>query len=175
MDRRIIKFVAEKNALNEKEKISKILNASICLQIIIGLLGALLLIVFAKNILILLNVSSEYFNKALIGLYAACAGFFFSFLTASLSAAIMGLQLYKITSRITITNNLLLNAGIFIVLFFNGNIADLMILNAVITFVFLIVYYIVAKNKFSYWQIKLDFTKKTFWKLFNFSGFIFVS
>ena len=50
-----------------------------------------------------------------------------------------------------------------------------MILNAVITFVFLIVYYSIAKNKFSYWRIKLDFTKKTFWELFNFSGFIFIS
>ena len=77
----IIKFVAEKNALKENEEISKILNASIFLQLIIGMLGALLLIVFAKNILHLLNVSSEYLREADPNWVICCLCWFFLFIS----------------------------------------------------------------------------------------------
>jgi len=171
----VIKYVAELNARKDYAALNRSLNAALWVQLLLGILGAAALTVFAVPLLKLLNVPAAIFSDAAFCLRLCAVAFFFTMLSATFAAALMGLQRYDLTTKVTVISNLLMTAGIVWALYRGGGLKPAIIITAVFAMINCAVFAMLVKKKVPQFQFFSHFDLATFRELFAFSGYLFIS
>lgn len=171
----VTKYVAEYKTTESHAAINDVVNGALWLQFVLGLMGSVALITFAGGILSLLHVSEVYWNDAIIGIYAGAIGFFFTMLTSTLSAVLMGLQRYDITSLM----NVIINSTVTVVsvglLYSGGSLKDVIFVSAAGGVLGFLVHLILVKKFLSGWFLTPKVSWKRFKSLMSFSFYVFIS
>lgn len=171
----VVKFVAEYSAKGERTELNRSINAALTVQIILGLIGSVVGIVFADPFLNLLNVPSALHQAGLTGLYACAGGFLVTMFTSTFSSVLNGLQRYDITAKTNITMNSSLVVCIAAALYSGFGLQEAIFLTVAFALLTGIVYFILLKRLLIDWRPSLQFSFSELKKLFSFSGFMFVS
>ena len=172
----VIKFVSEYSAKKDLQGIGKSINTALCVQILLGFCGSVILVLFATPLLHLLKVSPAFWNDALAGLYACTVGFFLTMISGTLSSALMGLQRYDLTSKVNIIMNIVLTAAITILALMGYRLKEVVYMTVFCSAITLCIFYFIVKNELPEWKLStFAFERAFFRKMFNFSGYMFVS
>ncbi len=171
----VIKFAAQYKAIGDDESISRSINAALWVQIVAGLIGSAVLVIFAEPILTLFRVSSAFLIDAKLCLYMSAIGFLFKMISQTLSSVLMGLQRYDITSKVSVVTNFLLILFIVLVLYHGGGLKEIIFLTVVSTFIVCVIYFFILRQKLPQWRFSFVLDKVYFKVLFSFSIFLFIS
>ena len=170
----VIKYVAKFKAINDDRSLNLSINSALWVQLFSGIMGTLVLIIFADNILFLLNISDKYFYDAKLGLIASAIGFFFTMLTGTIRSALMGLQRYDLTSLIGVASNLFLNSVLVIFLVLGYGLREILLINASFGFVLFAIYLVPFYKLFPGLKPFSAFEYSNFLELLQFSIYIFL-
>ena len=97
-------------------------------------------------------------------------------IASTLSSALMGLQRYDITAKIAVVVNTILTIVITILVLIGYGLKEVIYMNVLSSAVLLVITYVTTKRTLPRWKpMILDFEKSFFLKMFNFSGYMFVS
>lgn len=171
----VTKFIAEYKVKGDQESIKQAINGALIVQVITGIFASLLLVLFATPILNLLRISPQFWTDAIISLYACAFGFFFMMIAGTLSAALMGLQRYDITSFVGGITNIVLTILIVISLSLGGGLKEVIYLTAGSGIVLTFVYGIFLRKLVPEWHIFIKVKWSLLLDLIRFSIYLFIS
>lgn len=171
----VIKFVAQYKAIEDDEGISRSINAALWVQVVTGLIGSTVLVIFTESIITLFKIPSIFWVDAKLCLYMCAIGFLFTMISGTLSSVLMGLQRYDITSKVSVATNFLLILFIVLVLYHGGGLKEIIFLTVASAFIVCAIYFFILRQKFPKWRFSFVLDKTYFKVLFSFSGFLFIS
>lgn len=171
----IIRFVAHYRAIGRGTDISRLVNSSLFFYVLLGGVVSGVLLIFAEDILRVLNTPDVYRNDAIVGLSVCAIGFFFTFLSGVFSGLLMGVQRYDLTSKVSAGSNLVLMVIIVLALAQGGGLLGITVITAWFSIATFLLYWFVAVRVVPEWKPSLRFHFGIFRELFDFSGYLFVS
>lgn len=171
----VIKFVAEMKARGDVQALNRSVSAALWVQTLLGGAGMTLLIVFSRQILLLLKIPPLALAAAQTSLYLCAVAFFFTMISGTFMSVLMGLQRYDLTSRATIVTNLAMNAGIVFTLLAGGGFKLVVAVTATFSLVNCLIFFILMKKIIPALTLSAAFHLVHFKKLFGFSGYLFIS
>ena len=172
----IVKFVAEYRAKGDMKGITMSINSALSVQILFGLLGSAILCVFAAEILKLLKVPAAFMGVSKRCVFYIAFGFFFTMISGTFSSVLKGLQRYDTISKITVFLSLGLNIVTIIALYgFGMGLEALIVFNVLFAVFSFLLFLIAVKNELPAYTFTLFPDRHYFNKIFNFSGFMFLS
>lgn len=171
----VTKYVAEFKEKNEKESVSRSINASLSVQLYLGLAASVLLVVFADSVVGLLNVDAVHAADARIGIYICSVGFFFTMISGTFNAVLAGLQRYDLTGKTDSAVNLFLNIMIVLLLFFGFGLKELVAVTVLTAIISTCIYIALVRKFVPEWKFSLRFDRAYFQLIFKFSSFMFIS
>lgn len=157
----IIKYVAEYNS-GRKEKINELLSSIFFVFVILGFL--VFVVMYSVAELFYFN-NPSIVPSGKVGLFKTVfvilgGGFIFQYLILFIRSVFEGLNLFVITSKINLTNNFFLLAGVLAVYFLKLSMIWLSIVYFLTPFFVLIIYFSVAIKKQP--ELKIQFRKFNF-------------
>jgi len=171
----VTKYVAEFREKNELESVSRSINASLLVQLSLGLTASALLAVFATPILLMLKVDASHIVEARIGIYACSIGFFFTMISGTFNAVLAGLQRYDLIGKVDSLINLLLNLIVVLLLFKGFGLTEIVSATVFSSIISASVYVVLVRKMVPEWKVVLRFDKDYFKLIFGFSSFMFIS
>lgn len=171
----LIKFVSEFKSKNLDREVNDAVNSVFLTHLIIGFILSCCIYQFSDKIIFLFNVSTTFFEDAVISLQVAALGFFFSMLASTYSSALRGLELYGGVTVIDSISNLALNLLLLIVLMFNYGIKEAVWVNVFIAFIQLFTYSILFKKNLKSYYFRIRFNVKIITKFLSFTLYLFLS
>jgi len=176
MGQALIKFVSEYHANDQKEKISPVINSCLLFQIIVTVILIWPLYIFSEPIVRLFNVSAQNFDETVSAFNIALVGLLISFISATFSSVLMGLQRYDLTSSVDSIGNVLLNLTLVGLLFYSRlSLFQAVLISVLFSLLILFVYVILIKEKVPYYKPKLEFDLSVVKKFIRYSINIFLS
>lgn len=172
----VVKFVAEYNALNEKEQIKKVVETSMSIFLIVGL--AVIMIVFFTSgylVTVLFNISEDLHSASIIAFRLAAIGFLFNMLASIYGSVLNGYQRIDISNLIRTFYGLINILGSVFILYLGYGLIEVVCWNFSATVINFIILYIYAKRIDSSLSLKPLFQRETFRKILSFSFFTIVS
>jgi O-antigen/teichoic acid export membrane protein len=170
----VTKFVAQFRSSDDRESIYRSINTALLFQGVLGALGSLLLVLFADQILSLLNVSLGFYSEAKLGLYFCAVGFLAQILAKTFASSLKGLQCYDFTAKVDAGTSVIFHILGVIFLFSGGGLAGLIALRIASIVVSLFIFAYATWSKLGGSGFSYGFSKKDFKRLFSFSGFLFI-
>jgi len=165
----VVKFVSEYHAKSSMSRINKIINSILFLYIIIGVIGVILIIFFARFYAVkLFKISPKYEQVAQFSFYLAGLGFFLNLIMGVFSKIPEGLQRFDITLKVTIFMGTLINLGNILVVLRGGELLPLVIVNLFGTILGISLYRIYARDIIKSLKINFKFSWKDFKETFSF-------
>jgi len=165
----VVKFVSEYQAKSSTHQINKTINSILFLYIIIGLVGAILIIFFARFYAIkLFKISQKFEYVARLSFYLAALGFLLNLIMGVFSRIPEGLQRFDIASKVMIVMGTLVNLGNIIVVLRGGELISLVIVSLFGSFLGIFLYYVCSRKILENLQINFKFSWKDFKKIFSF-------
>jgi len=171
----VIKFAAHYKAIEDVEGISRSINAALWVQVVTGLIGSAVLVIFTESIITLFKIPSTFLVDAKLCLYMCAIGFLFTMISGTLSSVLMGLQRYDITSKVSVATNFLLILFIVLVLYYGGGLKEIIFLTVASAVIVCAIYFFILRQKLPKWRFSFMFDKVYFKVLFSFSGYLFIS
>src|SRR6185369_13006108 len=171
----VTKYVAEFREKNKPESVNRSINASLLVQLSLGLTASALLAAFATPTLHILKVDASHIAEAKIGIYACSIGFFFTMISGTFNAVLAGLQRYDLTGKVDSLLNLLLNLVIILLLFEGFGLTEVVFATVVSSIISACVYIGLVKKMVPEWKLTLRFDKDYLKLIFGFSSFMFIS
>lgn len=171
----VTKYVAEFREKNEPESVSRSINASLLVQLMLGCTASLLLVAFATPILVLLKVDAPRMAEARTGVYACSAGFFFTMISGTFNAVLAGLQRYDLTGKVDSLINLLLTVMTVLLLFLGFGLTEVVCATVISALISTGVYFAFVRKLVPEWRFSVRFDREYFRLIFGFSSFMFMS
>jgi len=171
----VIKFVSEFAAKKQLRYVYIIVNSSLIFQCFLGIILSVVVIVFSPNILSFLKVNIEKVPDVNTGLRISCIGFITSLLIGIFISTINGLQRFDITSKVNLLSNIVLNVSIIFLLLTGAKLFSLLILNILVNFLSLLLYFYFTRSLLPSWNFKFNLNFKLLKKVFFYSSVIFTS
>jgi O-antigen/teichoic acid export membrane protein len=169
----VVKFVSEYHAKGNVNQINKIINSILFFYIVIGVVGVILIIFFAKFYAIkLFKISPQYEQVARLSFYLAALGFLLNLIMGVISKIPEGMQRFDITNKVIIVMGTLINFGNIIVVLRGGELIALVIVNLFGTILGTSLYYISSKIILKNLKINFKFSWKDFRRIFSFGIYI---
>ncbi len=172
----IIKFVAQYEAKRDYDRINSVINVSLIIYTIMGLIGFIVILslsqIFAVKIF---KIPGEYTVLAHKAFEIVAFGFFVNFLSGVYSNIPKALQQYSIAVKIQNAIWFCTTMTTVILLYFNQGLIPILLFYVVFQIVSLFVYYKASKIKLPYLKIHLKFDKLVFKEIFSFSFFTAVN
>jgi O-antigen/teichoic acid export membrane protein len=172
----LVKFVSEYNAKGEHRKMSLAINSCLLFQIgVVAVLGTGLYFL-AGNIVQLFNVSPENFVSSKQAFQLSLLGLLISFISATFSSVLMGIQRYDLTSSVDSLSNLFLNVSLVIALFFLPlRLWQAVALSVLFTFLSLIAYLVLMYKKAPFYTFRIEYSGTIVKQFIRYSINIFLS
>jgi O-antigen/teichoic acid export membrane protein len=171
----VTKFVAQFNSSDDRESIHRSINAALLFQGVLGALGSLLLVVFADQILGLLNVSGSFYSEAKLGLYLCAGGFLAQILANTFASALKGMQRYDLTAKVDAGVSLIFNLVGIVLLYIGYGLTGLIVLKVVTILLTLLIFAYTIRRDLGGLGFSYGVSRSDYQNLFNFSGFLFIS
>ncbi len=171
----VTKYVAQFHSEKNKPALHKTINGALAVQATLGIIGSLLLVIFADKIIHLLKISVEFYGPAKYGLYICSFGFLCQMFVTTLSSVLRGLQRYDLTAKIaTGTNSIFHLIGVFL-LFWGYGLLGLVMWKVSMVFVSLLILMVVTRREVGELGFGYGISSRYYKLLFNFSGYLFIS
>jgi len=172
----IIKYLAEYWGKRDYKKISAVIGTSLVVYTLIGFLGAFIL-AMGTGILVnrLLTVPADLTNVAYFAFYVSALGFLINMPLAIFGNIPNALQRMDITNIRNIIIGTINTLGIVYLLYHGYGLAQIVILNVILSVVGIIVYIVVSKKLLPGVSFRPAFDRVIFKKLFSFGIFKFVN
>jgi O-antigen/teichoic acid export membrane protein len=171
----VTKYVAEFREKKQPEAVNRSINASLFVQLGLGLIASVLLMLFADPIVRVLNVDPVHAAEARTGIYICSVGFFFTMISGTFNAVLAGIQRYDLTGKTDSAVNLLLNLMIVLLLFLGSGLKELVAATVISAIISTGVYVVLVRRLVPEWELSLRFDKVYFQLIFNFSSFMFIA
>jgi O-antigen/teichoic acid export membrane protein len=165
----VIKFVAHHHTLKEYNKINKIVSSIFMLFIVIGILGGILIFLFAKYwALDIFKIPPELRSKARFCFYIGAFGFFLNLVLSVISKIPEAIQRFDISNAVNIIMGTFTNFANVMVLFFGYGLKELVIVNLLSGFLGIVAFYISVKKVIPGFRILLLFSAQEMRGVFSF-------
>lgn len=165
----VIKFVAHHYTLKEYDKINKIVSSIFLLFIGMGILGGILIFLFAKYFALdLFRIPPQLRPSALFCFYIGAFGFFLNLIFAVISKIPEAIQRFDVSNLINILIGTFVNLANITVLFLGYGLKELVIINLAGAFLGIVAFYVSAKKIISGFKILFHFSLKDMKGVFNF-------
>lgn len=167
----IIKFVSAHEAKKDFDGVRDVIGVSACIYSIMGIIGAIIIFIFANNLVSLFKVNEEYKELAQYVFHITAIGFFINFITSIFSPIPMALQRYDISTKAQTIIWLLLNLSIVSLLYIGFGLKEVIIASLGFGVVRLTVYFLIFKKMLPSIPLQIRFKLRVFKKIFSFSVF----
>lgn len=168
----VIKFLADYHAKKDKKSIEKIIGTALTAYIIIGLVGALLITIFAQTLASkFLNISPSLIPVAVMVFYVSALGFLINMVLAVFHAVPAALQRMDILNTRNIFFGVLNTFGIIALLFFGYSLLAVVIWSVAVSAVATVAFLVIILRLLPGFSIRPRFDKSTFLKLLRFGSF----
>ncbi|MBX2989875.1 MAG: flippase [Bacteroidetes bacterium] len=171
----VIKFVAQHWTKDETDEVNASINATLTVQLTLGIVGSSVVLVMSDTLITLLNVPLTLHGEALAGLYLCAGGFLITMVTSTFASVLNGLQRYDITAKTNIISNTALITVSAGALFVGYGLRELVAVTVAFALVTGGVYFVVLKRLLPTWTPSLSFARAILTRLVSFSGFVFVA
>jgi O-antigen/teichoic acid export membrane protein len=130
----IVKYVAEYRVRNDYKRINEVVGVTLSLYLALGVLGSLVICVFADFITSrCLKIQEDLLPVARFALYIGSFGFILTLLLSAFSSIPKALNRYDITSKVTILVSLLTTLSTVSLLYMGFGLEAIVILDVLIT------------------------------------------
>lgn len=168
----VIKYISQYYAKKEEETIGKIIRTALSLYLVMGLLGAAL-IIYLTNLLVtrMLKIPIELADLTRWLFYLSALGFIVNMLVQVLSAIPQALQRFDITNKIQLILGSAVILFTVLFLYFGCFLKELVLLNVFVSVISIFAYLKIARRllpQVSFWP---GFDFDVFKILFRFGGF----
>lgn len=168
----IVKYISESVAKQDKGYLEKLIRTSVSIYMLIGMVGAILIFVFAKHFVIdWIRVPVHLAPTALSIFYVSGLGFLVNMGLSVFSSIPNALQRMDLTSQRTIIFSLLNTLGVISLLFFGQGLRAVVFWNVLTSITATITFVIITRKLLPGVSLRPGFDKKVFIKLFRFSTF----
>jgi O-antigen/teichoic acid export membrane protein len=168
----IIKFVSHYEAKKDFKKINEIVNTSLLINIVMGLLGGLVIFSFSdflsKKVF---KVKSEQIELAITSFKIVSIGFVLNLISSTFLNIPRAVQRYDISVKIQNTVWFLSVISSVIVLYLGYGLVEMLRFYVIFQFLGLISYYWFSKKIIPELKLSLEFNKDVFKEIFGFSIF----
>jgi O-antigen/teichoic acid export membrane protein len=171
----VTKYVAQFEAMGDRDGVYRSINAALWVQAIAGFAGSALVVAFAGPILQVFDIPPPLLAPSKTGLYITACGFFFTMLSGTFSSALMGLQKYTLIGKTNVLLNVTLTCLILLALVFGGGLLAAVILTAISALVMFWVYYSLLRSNLAGYRFSTAFDLGFLKTLASFSGYLFIS
>ncbi|HEU4470473.1 MAG TPA: oligosaccharide flippase family protein [Flavisolibacter sp.] len=172
----LVKFVSEYQARNEHRNISLAINSCLIFQTGLVLVLAAILFLSAGSIIALVNVSPGYLTQSIAALRISLLGLIFSFISATFSSVLMGMQRYDLTSSVDSISNLVLNVSLVaLLMIYDLSLSQAVGISVVFSFVSLAAYAFLLRRHVFHYRPRLEFDLSIVKKFIKYSINIFLS
>ena len=165
----VIKYVSHYYALGDTKKVNRIINSILFLFTIIGLLGAVLIVLFTHFfVLMIFKIPPKLQPIAVNCFYISAFGFFLNLIFGVISKIPEALQRFDVSNRNNIligTIVTLLNVGLLVA---GYGVREVVIMNVLGSIAGIIVFYISARRLLSILKIDLRFSLEDFREVVHF-------
>jgi O-antigen/teichoic acid export membrane protein len=168
----IIKFVSHYEAKNDFKKINEVVNTSLIINIVMGLLGGLIIFLFSdflsKKVF---KVKPEQIELAINSFKIVSVGFVLNLISSTFSNIPKALQRYDISVRVQNIVLFLSQISSVVVLYLGYSLVEMLIFYVIFQFLGLIFYFWFSKKLIRNLKLSLKFNKDVFKEIFGFSIF----
>ncbi len=168
--RTVTKFIAEYRQNNESEKIREVISATLFLNLIVGLFGAVFITITAKWLTAdVFKIEESLQNITIQAFYLAAATIFVMMLSQVFSGILQGIHRFAIYSNILNFNNFSTIIGNIALIYLQQGLLALLFWNLLTTTVTCFLYYIYAKKMLPEFKTELKFNREMLNLVFRFS------
>ena len=171
----VIKFVSDYETKKDFEGIRDVIGVSFYIYFIMGIIGAIIIFIFAGNLVVLFGVNENYSEQARFVFQVTALGFLINFLTSIFSTIPKALQRYDIDTKIQVTMWLLLNVSIVGLLYFGYGLKEVIITSLGFGMLRLVIYFLTFRRMLPNVRFRPSFNSKVFKKIFSFSFYTSVN
>ncbi len=169
--RAVTKYIAEYRANGETEKIREVVSATLFVNLIVGLAGLSVILVFSKYLVIdVLKITAESQERTVWALYLSGFTIFCLIFSQVFIAVLQGLHRFDIFAKITNLNNILLIAGNLILALTGYGLLALLSWNLAITAMTAIISAVVALRILPEISFNLKFSRESLKLVFRYSS-----
>jgi O-antigen/teichoic acid export membrane protein len=166
----IIKFVSHYEAKGDFKRINDIINTSLFINVIMGLLGAVIIFTFSKFLsLYVFKVKSEHLETSILSFQIVSVGFFLNLLSSTFSNIPKALQRYDVAVKI---QNFVWFCSIMssvLLLYLGYGLVEMMTFYVIFQLLGVFLYYYSSKKLLPTLKLSLSFKKDVFKEIFGFS------
>lgn len=168
----IIKFISKYDAKKDFDRINDIINVSLIVYIVMGLIGFIILF-FLSNILVkhILKVNEQNFAIAVLSFKIVAFGFFINFINGVFSNISKAFQRYDIYNIIQYSIWIVVTLCIVLLLLAGKSLPTILIAYVIVNIIGMILFYAASRKILPSMNIRLYFKKDVFKEIFNFSFF----
>jgi O-antigen/teichoic acid export membrane protein len=141
------KYVAEYSSAGQTAKISEVLSTIFWFSLSVGLLGTVIIAVFARSIVSdVLQISPDAQPLAITALYLACVTILVYMISQIFQFALQGLHRFDKYSILINLNGILMNGGNILIVWRGGGVLSLLGWNLTVVCLICILFYISARR-----------------------------
>lgn len=167
----IIKFVSEYEAKKDFESIRDVIGVSAFIYFMMGIVGAIIIFIFANDLASLFKVNEEYKDLAQYVFKVTAIGFFINFIINIFSPIPKALQRYDISTKVETGVLLLVNLSIVGLLYLGYGLKEVIITSLFFSLIKGGIYFFIYKKLLPGIPFKPKFKRDIFKKIFSFSFF----
>ncbi|KKO21067.1 MAG: hypothetical protein DCC43_00865 [Candidatus Brocadia sp.] len=165
----VIKFVAHYNTLKDYRKINRIISSIFLLYLAIGIVGGVLIFLFAKYFALnLFKVPLEFQSKSLYCFYIGAFGFSLNLVFAVISKIPEAIQRFDISNVVNVCIGSFVTFANVTILFLGYGLQELVVVNLMSTFVGIITFYVIIKKALPDFKIFIYFSLEEMREVFSY-------
>lgn len=154
------KYVAEYASAGQTGKISEVLSAIFWFSLSVGLVGTVIIAVFARLIVSdVLQISPDLQPLAITALYLACVTILVYMISQIFQFALQGLHRFDKYSLLININGILMNGGNILIVWGGGGVLALLCWNLIVVLLICVLFYISARKLIPEARIRFKFDR----------------
>ncbi|MCL4558864.1 MAG: flippase [Deltaproteobacteria bacterium] len=166
-----IKYISDFSSQDDRESLSEVVQTSLLLYLIIGLVGALILSLSTKYLVSsVFRISKDYTSVAVTVFYIAALNFVVFMVVNFLKAILMGLQRFDLLVKSSIAIGTVLVACQVLLLYLGFGLIQLIMLNVAVDLISIGIFWYILKGLPVNLSLKLVLNVKRLKLLWNFSA-----
>lgn len=159
--RSIIKYVSEFKVTNDTKKISEIISTAFWLNLLVGIIGMIIIVVFSKWFVVnLLKIEDKLQGEAVNALYLASIIILAGTTAQVFSSIIQAIHRFDIYSFITVVNTSVLTVGNIILVWYKQKMEVLMVWTLFMTFLGSLIFFFFSRRLLPDFKLSFSFSGK---------------
>jgi len=172
----VVKFVAHYYTLKQYQKINAVLNSIFTLFMLIGVIGGVLIFLFARYFSSdLFKIPNHLKTETLYCFYIAAFGFFLNLIFTVIAKIPEAIQRFDIVNIISVSVGIFINVGSVVVLYLGYGLKGVIWINFMSLLIGIIASYFASKKIFPFFKIGLYFSSQELKETFRFGVYTVIT